>query len=275
MPDYELDVPQTAWQRRHFIPDHADCAVKAFSRGGESSTEHELLPASHKVLLIEPVHFQDIFIHCHSPPPPKDWVSGQKFSEPSTVCSNRHNNNLVKNVLNDSSAACPWWSWQIPDPLEKSGRLKEEGWGFHLEKISGVPFCEGFQACLWTRMTVLPTWYLRQYLGISYILLATVALLSAVTSMLVSAVSLSMPESILAGDSIAAVSQLLVKDSVSAQAPHHFCLVPSSHSTKSYRSTDIVVKDGNTSSSTMKASTAGQGSQVHISPVHFVKSVSN
>lgn len=100
------------------------------------------------------------------------------------------------------------------------------------------------------------------------------ALLSAVTSMLVSALSLSMPESILAGDSIAAVSQLLVKDSVSAQAPH-FCLVPSSHSTKSYRSTDVVVKDGNTSSSTMKASTAGQGSQVHISPVRFVKSVSN
>lgn len=50
MPDYELDVPQTAWQRRHFIPDQADCAVKAFSGGGESSTENELLPASHKVL---------------------------------------------------------------------------------------------------------------------------------------------------------------------------------------------------------------------------------
>lgn len=59
------------------------------------------------------------------------------------------------------------------------------------------------------------------------------ALLLAITAMLISALPLlSMPESPLAGESIAAVSQLLRKDTVSAQAPHLFCLVPSGHSTE-------------------------------------------
>lgn len=164
---------------------------------------------------------------------------------------------------------------RYPIPWRSQGGLKKKGGVFILKRFLVCHSVRGFRLVSELAWLVSPTWYLRQYLGISYILLATVALLPAVTSMLVSALSLSMPESILAGDSTAAVSQLLVKDSVSAQAPHHFCLVPSSHSTKSYGSTDIVVKDGNTSSSTMKASTAGQGSQVHISPVHFVKSMSN
>lgn len=50
---------------------------------------------------------------------------------------------------------------------------------------------------------MLPAWYWRQYLGISYVLLATVASLLAATSMLVSALLLSIPESSFAGESIA------------------------------------------------------------------------
>lgn len=69
------------------------------------------------------------------------------------LCSSGHNNNLVNNVLNGSTAACLWCLWQIPGPLEKTGRFKEEGWVFHLEEISSVPLSWWFQACPWTRIT--------------------------------------------------------------------------------------------------------------------------
>jgi len=50
-----------------------DCAVRVFSGGVESSTEHKPLSASYKALLIEPLGFRDIFVRHHSPPPLKDW----------------------------------------------------------------------------------------------------------------------------------------------------------------------------------------------------------
>lgn len=116
-------------------------------------------------------------------------------------------------------------------PWRRRGDLKK-GEFFILKRFLLCQSLSDFRLVPELGSLVSPMWHLRQYQGICLVLLIAMALLLAIMATLVSALPLlSMPESPHAGESIAAVSQLLGKDAVSAQAAHHFCPVSSGHST--------------------------------------------